>query len=138
MSPPGDADVLIAARGALLDALDALAAHRDALVVIGAQAIYLHTGAAQVALAEATKDSDVAIDPRVLSGDPLIDDAMTRGHFHLNLADPQPGSWLSRDGIPLDLMVPETLGGRVGAAVRASHRTAGAQPAAPPAWRQRS
>ena len=64
MSPPGDAELLIAARGALLDALDALAAHRDALVVIGAQAVYLHTGAADVALAEATKDSDVAIDPR--------------------------------------------------------------------------
>ncbi len=59
MSPPGDADLLVAARRVLLDALDALAAHRDALVVIGAQAIYLHTGEADVALAEATKDSDL-------------------------------------------------------------------------------
>lgn len=120
MSPPGDGDLVIAARGALLDALDALAAHRDALVVIGAQAIYLHTGAADVALAEATKDSDVAIDPRELADDPLIDEAMTRAHFHLNLSDPQPGSWLSRDGIPVDLMVPETpagQGGRRGARI---------------------
>jgi hypothetical protein len=46
----------------LLDALEALAAHRDALVVVGAQAIYLHTGEADVALAEATKDSHLAID----------------------------------------------------------------------------
>lgn len=52
MSPPGDADLLVAARGVLLDTLEALAAHRDALVVIGAQAIYLHTGEADVALAE--------------------------------------------------------------------------------------
>jgi hypothetical protein len=85
MSPPGDADLLIAARGALLDALDALSAHRDALVVIGTQAIYLHTGATDGALAEVTKDSDVAIDPRELADDPVIDEAMTRAHF-----SPQP------------------------------------------------
>lgn len=42
MSPPGDADILVAARAALLDALDALRDQRDALVLIGAQAIYLH------------------------------------------------------------------------------------------------
>ncbi|HEY4277018.1 MAG TPA: hypothetical protein VGM91_02295 [Conexibacter sp.] len=54
--------MLIAARAALLDALDALVEQRDALVLIGAQAIYLHTGAAVVALAEATKDSDLAVD----------------------------------------------------------------------------
>lgn len=45
MSPTGDADLLVAARSALLDALEALHAHRDAVIVIGAQAIYLHTGA---------------------------------------------------------------------------------------------
>lgn len=61
MSRAGDADLLVAARSALLDALEALADQRDALVLIGAQAIYLHTGAAVVALAEATKDSDLAI-----------------------------------------------------------------------------
>ena len=43
--PTGDAELLVAARAALLDALDALAAQRDALVLIGAQANYLHTGA---------------------------------------------------------------------------------------------
>ena len=46
MSPPGDAELLIVARSVLLDALDALAEQRRALVLIGAQAIYLHTGAA--------------------------------------------------------------------------------------------
>lgn len=30
------------------------------MIAIGAQAIYLHTGAGEVALAEATKDSDLA------------------------------------------------------------------------------
>jgi hypothetical protein len=75
MSQPGDADLLVVARRVLLDALEALAAHRDALVVIGAQAIYLHTGGADVALAETTKDSDLAIDPRELLDDPRIEKA---------------------------------------------------------------
>ncbi len=111
MSAPGDVDLLVAARAALLDALDALVGQRDALVLIGAQAIYLHTGAAPVALAEATKDSDLAVDPRALSDDPLLDDAMTRAGFHRDLEHPQPGAWLSREGIPVDLMVPEALAG---------------------------
>ena len=63
MSPTGDADLLVAARSALLDALKALVEQRDALILIGAQAIYLHTGDAPVALAERTKDSDLAVDP---------------------------------------------------------------------------
>lgn len=111
MSVPGDAELLVAARSALLDALEALAAHRDALVLIGAQAIYLHTGAATSALAEATKDSDLAIDPRVLSDVPLLDAAMAKAGFHRDLQHPQPGSWLTADGIPVDLMIPEALAG---------------------------
>jgi hypothetical protein len=114
MSPTGDADLLVAARSALLDALEALVEQRDALILIGAQAIYLHTGDAPVALAETTKDSDLAVDPRVLSDAPLLDEAMKSAGFHRDLQHPQPGGWLSRSGIPVDLMVPEALAGRVG------------------------
>jgi hypothetical protein len=114
MNLPGDAETLVAARSALLDALEALAGQRDALVLIGAQAIYLHTGAAPVALAEATKDTDLAVDPRVLNDDPLLEEAMQRAGFHRNLTDPQPGSWLSPRGIPVDLMVPAALAGEGG------------------------
>jgi hypothetical protein len=39
MKMPGADDLLIAARSALLHALDALRAHRDAIVLVGAQAI---------------------------------------------------------------------------------------------------
>lgn len=46
MNTSGDADLLISARSALLDALEALSAQRDAVIVIGAQAIYMHTGTA--------------------------------------------------------------------------------------------
>lgn len=75
MNQPGadSNDLLVRARSALLDALEALAAQRDAVIVIGAQAIYLQTGSANVALAETTKDSDLALDPRRLSDDPLIE-----------------------------------------------------------------
>jgi hypothetical protein len=114
MNPPGDAETLVAARSALLDALEALADQSEALVLIGAQAIYLHTGAAPVALGEATKDTDVAVDPRALRDDPLLEEAMESAGFHRNLTDPQPGSWLSPRGIPVDLMVPAALAGQSG------------------------
>jgi len=114
MRPSGDSDLLIAARRALLDALDALREHRDSVVLIGAQAIYLHTGAATVALAEATKDSDLALDARSLGDRPLLEEAMSRAGFRRNQDALQPGSWLSPDGTPVDLMVPEALAGRGG------------------------
>lgn len=62
-------DLLIKARSALLDALEALTEQHDSIVVVGAQAIYLHSGQADVAIAEATKDSDLAVDPRELPPD---------------------------------------------------------------------
>ncbi len=127
MNGPGDAELAIAARAALLDALEALVEQRDALVLIGAQAIYLHTGAAPVALAESTKDSDLAVDPRVLNDHPRLDDVMTRAGFHRDVEHPQPGAWLTAEGIPVDLMVPEALargGGRRGARIPPHGRNA--------------
>ena len=104
-------DLLVQSRSALLDALEALAEHRDAVVIIGAQAIYLRTPDAPVALAEATKDSDLALDPRVLGDSPLIEEAMTAAGFILNPISNQPGAWQTGYGIPVDLMVPEDLAG---------------------------
>lgn len=114
MSATGDRDLLIAARAALLDALAALAEHREAVVVIGAQAIYLRTGRLAVALPEMTKDSDLALDPRSLNREPLIEEAMRRAGFELRPEPRQPGTWLNRGGIPVDLMVPEALAGSGG------------------------
>ena len=111
MSQPGAADILVAARRALLDAMDALAERRPALVLVGAQAIYLHTGNAPVALAESTKDSDLAINPLQLRDDPLLEEAMQRAGSTQDASVSQPGSWLSSDGVPVDLMVPEQLAG---------------------------
>jgi hypothetical protein len=114
MNQPGDADLLTAARSALLDALGALQPHLDAVIVIGAQAIYLWTGGAQIALAETTKDSDLALDTRALSDTPRLEDAMRQAGFRLDPDSPQPGSWLNHDGIPVDLMVPDSLSGTTG------------------------
>lgn len=111
MSLIGDAELFAAARSALLDALEALSAQREAIVVIGAQAIYLHTGGAAVALAEMTKDSDLMLDPAALLDEPLIEDAMRRAGFSLDAAHPQPGAWRNGAGVPVDLMVPEALAG---------------------------
>jgi hypothetical protein len=117
-SPGGTDDLLVQARSALLDALNALEKHRDAIIVIGAQAIYLRTDAAPVALAEATKDSDLAVDPRRLDDDPLIEEAMQRAGFYRDLTKNQPGAWLNAQGVPVDLMVPESLAGDGGKSSR--------------------
>ena len=109
MNVPGVDSDLVAARKALLDALEALEPQRDALVLIGAQAIYLWTGDAPVALAETTDDSDLAIDRRVLHDDPYVEEAMQAAAFHLNLRTTQPGAWVSPDGVEVDLMMPEAL-----------------------------
>lgn len=97
----------------MLDALEALTAHRGSVVLIGAQAISLHTGAVAVGLAEATKDSDLALDARSLSEQPLVEEAMVAAGFR---RDPQgqPGTWLSPGDVPVDLMVPETIAGPAG------------------------
>jgi hypothetical protein len=107
---PGEPDRLyIEARRALLDALEALKPHLDSLIVVGAQAIYLHAGEAEVAVAPYTKDGDVAIDPRKLGGDPALDEAMLDAGF---TPGDQPGIW-NRAGTlaQVDLLVPDSLGG---------------------------
>ena len=107
---PGADNLIVEARAALLDAVAALEAHKASVILIGAQAIYLRTGSAAFALAEATKDSDLAIDPRKLA-DPRLEEAMTGAGFILNPVSQQPGAWMSPNGVPVDLMVPEHLAG---------------------------
>ena len=58
--------VYVRARRVLLDALDALREHRGAVLLVGAQAIYLHTGEVDLAVAPYTSDADLALNPTVL------------------------------------------------------------------------
>lgn len=127
MNRPGDVDLATRTRRALLDAFDALADQLDALIVIGAQALYLHTGEADVAIPEETKDADIGIDRDLLRDDPRIEQAIEAAGFHKDLERPQPGNWISPDGIPVDLMVPESTAGpaasnRRGARIPPHHR----------------
>lgn len=111
MSAPGDGDTVTKARTALLDALDALGPLREAVILIGAQAIYLHTADAPVAMAAFTVDADIQLDTRKLAGEPLIENAMRDAGFSLNATSNQPGAWVSEGGIPVDLMVAASQAG---------------------------
>jgi len=118
----------VAARSVLIDALQALKDHSSALIVIGAQAIYLQTGRADIAVAPYTTDGDLGLDPNLLSDSPELGAAMTEAGFRLLEAVPgrsEPGTWFAtvtingRDlDIPVDIIVPEGVapaGGRRGA-----------------------
>jgi len=99
------------ARTVLLDALSALGSQRGAVVLVGAQAIYLQVGEADLAVPVMTTDGDLTLDPRRLGDLPRISTAMLAGGFQ---ALRQPGAWQGRHGVQIDLMVPEALSGRPG------------------------
>lgn len=120
MKMPGVPDPLyVLARRVLLDALEALGAQRTAVILVGAQAIYIHTGDADIAVAAMTTDADLDIDPRELAGDPTLVEAMAGGGFVANPTEV--GSWTKSvdwEGRPIsvavDLMVPEAIAGSAG------------------------
>lgn len=61
----------VASRTALLDALVALEVHRESLILVGAQAIYLRTASARTTVAPYTSDADLAVDPTDLHAAPV-------------------------------------------------------------------
>jgi hypothetical protein len=62
----------MAARTVLLDALEALNSHLPNIVLVGAQAVYLHTGAGDLAQPPMTTDADLALDTSALAHEPEI------------------------------------------------------------------
>ncbi len=110
---PGELDlVTIRARRVLLDVLEALKEQLHAIILVGAQAIYLHTGDADLAVAPFTQDADLALNPKTLGPIPVLAEAMLAAGF---TQTEQPGIWESRqEGVTVDLLVPEALGGRPG------------------------
>lgn len=130
-----ETDLLVRARSALLDALVALDEHADSVVVIGAQAIHLRTGDISLALAPATKDADLTLDPRSLGDTPLVDRALIDAGFVLDPIQNQPGAWINAAGMPVDIMVPEALAGPGGRRSGRVRRTPTGRCDAPTAWR---
>jgi len=110
-------DDLARSRLVLLDALEALGLQRDALILVGAQAVYLRTGDVDLAVAEYTRDADLAIDTTRIAAQPKLDELMTAAAFKRG---DQPGTWLStkytspENPIPVDFLVAEAMGGRPG------------------------
>jgi hypothetical protein len=132
----------VEARRVLLNALEALALHAPALVIAGAQAVYLRVGDGDLAVAPYTTDGDIAVDPESLAPDPTIEAAMNAAGFELSLQGGhiEPGIWVAEAVIndqkvliPVDLIVPEGFappGGRRGARLgphgnRAARRAVG-------------
>jgi len=97
----------VAARRVLLDALDALGMHRKAVVLVGAQAIYLRVGPGDMAVAPFTTDGDLALNPDVLDDEPILAETLRAAGFDLAV---KPGTW-SLSGVQIDLLVPSSLGG---------------------------
>lgn len=112
-------------RRVLLDALDALEAHRGALTLVGAHAVYEHTRHQDLGIDATTSDADLSVDPDLLADRPPIRDALLAAGF-FEAERGRPGMWTQHvDGadMTVDLLVPEAFAGagRRGARLRAPH-----------------
>ena len=112
MAAPVNANY-VRARSGLLDALATLGPLREAAVLVGAQAIYEYTRdhAGDYAVSPFTFDADLALIPELLVNDPRVIDAMRNAGYSLT---DQPGIYRRDDGVQVDLLVPEAVGGRSG------------------------
>jgi hypothetical protein len=108
----------VIAREVLLDALEALRAHQPAIILVGAQAVYLHTRAVDLSVAAYTFDGDLVVDPRLLRDAPLIEQMMRAAGFVPSIRGNavEPGVWVTsrRAGteevlVPVDLIVPKAF-----------------------------
>lgn len=92
----------IVARRVLLDALAALESHLPSLVLVGAQAVYLHTGDADLNVPLLTTDADLALDTDGLGETPEIGTVLRAAGF---MPGPDPGHWVDARDVAVDLMV---------------------------------
>jgi hypothetical protein len=89
---PGDPDqAYVPARQVLFCALEALGDQKEAVVLVGAQAIYLHTGDSDLAVAPFTTDGEVAINPEKLRVDPKLEEALRNAGFQTD--EQNVGTW---------------------------------------------
>jgi len=123
----------LAARRVLLDALEALQPQLGALVLAGAQAVYLRTDADALPVAPFTTDGDLAVDPRLLGPIPALEGLMESAGFRLDgpVGAEEPGIWKKQvtvegvaHDVPIDLIVPaaHSPGGRRAARLEGHQR----------------
>ena len=109
-------DLYILARRVLLDALEALKAHLESLILVGSQAIYLQVGESDLAIAPYTTDGDIAINPELLADIPPIEQELSRANFQPE-SEHSVGIWVAHHPVPhdpyrkvaVDLLVPKAL-----------------------------
>lgn len=110
----------IEARRVLLNALDALRPHLDAVVLIGAQAVYLRTIGRLPTYQPFTTDADLVLDPARILAIPSLGKSMSNAGFILT---DEPGIWESRFYrekfsdevvVPVDLIVPDQVASKAG------------------------
>ena len=109
-------ELYVMARRALIDALDALGPHRDAIVLVGAQAVYLRVGEADLAVAPFTTDGDLVIDPAALAEIPPLEQALMDAGFHPETRS-SVGVWITKrttsqqvdTEVAVDLLVPASV-----------------------------
>ena len=126
----------VAARSVLLDALDALDGHLPTIIIVGAQAVYLHTGVGDFVEPPMTTDGDLALNAESLKTSPEITAAMAGAGFNQGA---NPGRWTGRGEVAVDIMVAPFQSGRVAKNARsarlvghenwAARPTAGLEPA---------
>ena len=113
----GIAPEYVVARRVLLDALTALESHVTSLVLVGAQAVYLHTGDADLNVPLYTTDADLALDADLLSENPDIGKVLRTAGF---VPEKNPGHWVDGRGVAVDLMVVPHQSGTSKASARAA------------------
>lgn len=107
----------VMARRVLLDALAALEEHLDSLILVGAQAVYHHTGDADLNVPLLTTDADLAINTRNLAEAPEIGSVLRTAGF---MPGPNPGHWVNVGDVAVDLMVVPHQAGTTRASARAA------------------
>lgn len=105
----------VESRRALLDAIDALEPQSDAVILAGAQAIYVRTGGGGLPISDFTTDGDLALDPTLLADAPTLAVLMRSAGFDLAVLQgaEEPGIWEkpvtirgTKGKVQVDLIVP--------------------------------
>lgn len=123
MNEPAADPRYVEARRVLLDALDALSPQLDAVVLAGAQAIYIRAGANSLPVSDYTIDGDLTLDPSALLDEPKLEELMKEAGFSLAVkqGSEEPGIWTvevvftdANADVAVDLLVPEAVASRRG------------------------